>query len=42
VKGHARINWFELIDDDLDRMWGDRDLSVGEVQDSYGVTKEEA
>lgn len=41
-KGKVKEQWGELTDDDLDRMAGQRDQLVGEIQKRYGCSKEEA
>lgn len=42
LKGKAKERWGELSDDELDKIAGQRDQLVGEVQRRYGVTVEEA
>ena len=41
-KGHARKQWGDLTDDDIDQAAGDRDILVGKVQERYGIAREEA
>lgn len=41
-KGHAKEQWGDLTDDDLDRAAGERDQLVGRIQERYGIAKEEA
>lgn len=41
-KGKVKQQWGELTDDDLDRMAGQRDQLVGQIQKRYGMTREEA
>ena len=41
-KGHAREQWGDLTDDDLDRAAGNRDKLEGAIQERYGKTKEDA
>ncbi len=41
-KGKVKQQWGELTDDDLDRMAGQRDQLVGQIQKRYGTTREEA
>lgn len=41
-KGMAKQQWGDLTDDDLARMAGDRDRIVGQLQERYGITREEA
>ena len=41
VKGHAKEQWGRLTDDDLDRIEGQRDQLVGQIQQSYGKTRHE-
>ncbi len=40
--GKVKEQWGRLTDDDLARVEGRRDELVGKIQESYGVTKEEA
>ena len=42
MKGSAREMWGKLTDDDLEKIQGKRDQLVGQVQERYGVAKEEA
>lgn len=42
LKGTLRAKWGELTDDDIDRIEGNREKFVGEIQSRYGKTKEEA
>jgi uncharacterized protein YjbJ (UPF0337 family) len=42
VKGKAKEQWGKLTDDQLDVIAGKRDQLVGRVQESYGITKDEA
>jgi uncharacterized protein YjbJ (UPF0337 family) len=41
-KGTARQQWGKITDDQLDVIAGKRDLLAGRIQESYGVSKEEA
>ena len=41
-KGHVKQHWGDLTDDQLDVIEGQRDVLVGKVQESYGISKEEA
>ena len=41
-KGAVAERWNALTDDDLDDLDGDREELVEEVQEAYGVTREEA
>lgn len=41
-KGKVKQQWGELTDDDLDRMAGQRDQLIGQIQKRYGTTREEA
>jgi uncharacterized protein YjbJ (UPF0337 family) len=38
----VKEQWGKLSDDDLDRIAGKRDQLVGKIQNSYGVSKDEA
>lgn len=42
AKGLAREKWGKLTDDDLDVIDGKREQLVGQVQERYGIAKEEA
>jgi len=42
AKGHVRQQWGKLTDDQLDVIAGHRDILVGRIQESYGITKDEA
>lgn len=42
VIGHAKEQWGELTDDDLDVVAGRRDQLTGKIQEHYGVAKDEA
>lgn len=41
-KGHARKEWGELTDEDLDRTDGDRAKLVERLQERYGISEAEA
>ncbi|QDQ25573.1 CsbD family protein [Chitinimonas arctica] len=40
--GKIKEQWGKLTDDDLDRIAGKRDQLAGKIQESYGITKDEA
>ncbi len=42
VKGHAKMKWGELTDDDLDVAAGKKDKLAGRIQERYGKSREEA
>lgn len=42
MKGRAKQRWGKLNDDALDRMEGRREELVGELQEKYGMAREEA
>ena len=42
LRGKVREKWGKLTDDDLDKIAGRRDHLVGEVQEAYGKSREEA
>lgn len=42
VKGKVKEQWGKLTDDDIDRVGGQFDQLVGEIQKRYGITREEA
>lgn len=41
-KGSVRQHWGKLTDDQLDVVSGKRDLLAGKIQETYGVSKDEA
>lgn len=41
-KGKVKEQWGKLTDDHLDTISGKRDQLVGKIQETYGVSKEEA
>jgi uncharacterized protein YjbJ (UPF0337 family) len=42
LKGKAKQQWGKLTDDRLDEIAGRRDELAGEIQQAYGVSREEA
>ena len=42
LKGKAKVQWGKLTDDQLDVIAGKREQLVGQVQEQYGIGKEEA
>ncbi len=42
LKGNIREQWAKLTDDQLDVIAGKRDQLVGKIQETYGISKEEA
>ena len=41
-KGIAKQQWGKLTDDQLDLIKGKREHLAGQIQEAYGITKEEA
>ena len=41
-KGRIRVRWAKLTDDQLDLIAGKRVELAGKIQESYGITKDEA
>ena len=41
-KGMVKQQWGKLTDDQLDIIAGKRDQLIGEIQESYGISKAEA
>lgn len=41
-KGNVKQQWGKLTDDQLDVIAGKRDILAGKIQESYGITKDEA
>ena len=42
IKGKVKAKWGELTDDHIDVIAGRRDQLVGQVQEKYGISKDEA
>ena len=42
VRGKMKEQWGKLTDDDFDVIAGKRDQLVGRIQESYGISKDEA
>jgi len=42
IKGKAKVQWGKLTDDDFDVIAGKKDQLVGKIQESYGISKDEA
>jgi len=42
MKGKVKEKWGKLTDDDLDVIAGKRDQRVGRIQESYGISRDEA
>jgi uncharacterized protein YjbJ (UPF0337 family) len=42
AKGKVKQQWGKLTDDQLDVIKGNRDILVGRIQETYGITKQEA
>jgi uncharacterized protein YjbJ (UPF0337 family) len=42
IKGRVKEHWGKLTDDDVDVIAGKRDQLVGKIQETYGITKDEA
>ena len=42
VKGTVKEKWGKLTDDDLDVIAGKRDKLAGRIQETYGISKDEA
>jgi len=41
-KGKVKAHWGKLTDDHLDVIAGNRDQLAGKIQETYGITKDEA
>jgi uncharacterized protein YjbJ (UPF0337 family) len=41
-QGHVKEKWGKLTDDDLGLIAGKRDQLSGQIQESYGITKDQA
>ena len=42
MKGSVRERWGKFTDDDVDVIAGKRDKLVGRIQESYGISRDEA
>ena len=42
LKGKIKEQWCKLSDDDIETIAGKRDQLAGKLQNSYGITKDEA
>ena len=42
VKGKVKEQWGKLTDDQIDMIAGKRDQLAGKLQESYGISKDEA
>jgi uncharacterized protein YjbJ (UPF0337 family) len=42
IKGDVKSRWGKLTDDQLDVISGNREKLVGQIQESYGVGRDEA
>ena len=42
IKGKVKEKWGELTDDQIDVIAGRRDQMVGQLQEQYGISKDEA
>ena len=42
LKGKAKEQWGKLTDDEFDTIAGKRDQLVGRIQESYGISQDEA
>ena len=40
--GKAKVQWGKLTDDDLEVIAGKKEQLVGKIQESYGISKDEA
>ena len=41
-KGHVKEKWGKLTDDNLDAIAGKRDQLAGKLEETYGITKDQA
>ena len=41
-KGHVKEKWGKLTDDNLDTIAGKREQLAGRLQETYGITKDQA
>lgn len=40
--GEAKKQWGKLTDDQIDQIDGDREKLIGEIQENYGLARDEA
>ncbi len=40
--GDVKTSWGKLTDDQMDQIAGNRDKLVGQIQENYGIAREEA
>ena len=41
-KGNIKVRWGKLTDDQLDVIAGKREVLAGKIQETYGISKDEA
>jgi uncharacterized protein YjbJ (UPF0337 family) len=41
-KGDVQKQWGKITNDSLDQIEGDREKLIGEIQESYGIARDEA
>jgi uncharacterized protein YjbJ (UPF0337 family) len=41
-KGHVKEKWGKLTDDNIEAIAGKRDQLTGRIQETYGITKDQA
>jgi uncharacterized protein YjbJ (UPF0337 family) len=41
-KGHVKEKWGKLTDDNLDAIGGKREQLAGKIEETYGITKDQA
>lgn len=42
LKGKIQQQWGKLTDDDLDMIGGEREMLSGRIQETYGISRDEA
>jgi len=42
IRGHAKVWWGKLTDDDLKKVDGNSDKLIGLLQEKYGYTRQQA
>jgi len=41
LRGHIKVKWGQLTDDELDQIDGNYEILVGKIQEKYGQTRAE-
>lgn len=41
LRGHIKVKWGQLTDDELDQIDGNYEILVGKIQEKYGITRQQ-